>query len=175
MQCQCIQNQCLQNSDRVIEHTYELGPQRSEASLHEGEPQDVIGNADEPQTLHMAQLLGEADDQGLGNEVDGQSHGSPPADDDGEDPGPDGEEGDDHEGGGSQRAHHISPHATAVKDAHAEGQATMEKRAVLAGKNDLKVTLQENCKKSWVSGKFLRRCVDPRISWRVMLQAKESL
>lgn len=74
----------------------------------------------------MAELLGEADDQRLGNEVDGQRHGRPPADHDGENSRPNGQQGDDHERGGSQGSNNVGPNATAVQDAHAKRQALVE-------------------------------------------------
>ena len=123
--------------------THKLCPEGPEAGLDEGEPQDVVGDAREPEALHMAQLLGKADDEGLGYEVDRERHGRPPADDDGEDAGPDGQQGDDHEGWGGEGTHHICPHATAVQDAHAEGEASVEEGAVFAGQHDLEVTLQQ--------------------------------
>ncbi len=81
-----------------------------------------------------------------GDEVHGESQGSPEGDDDGEHAEPNGDDGDDDEGGCGDGSHDVGPHSRDVQHLHEEGQPGLVQGAVGLVEHDLEVTLhQPNC------------------------------
>ena len=80
--------------------------------------------------------------QGLHDVVASQGDGSPDREHNGEDASPDGQQGDDDEGGRGDCTDDVGPYTRAVQQLHAKRQLALEQRAVLAGHDDLEVALQ---------------------------------
>ena len=77
-----------------------------------------------------------------GKVVDSDAQGGPLGHHDGEHTEPDGDHGDENEGGGGNGAHDVGPDPGAVHDAHGPAQLALEQRAVLVAEHDLEVALQ---------------------------------
>ena len=69
--------------------------------------------------------------------------GCPLGDDDGEDAGPDGDQGHCNEEGRGNGSHDVGPHSAAVHDALEDGQAALEEGAVVVAQHDLEMALHE--------------------------------
>ncbi len=88
-----------------------------------------------------AQMAWKRAHHGGGGVVDAEAEGSPPVEDDGEDPCPDGDQWHRHECGCADGANNIRPHALAVHDALQQRQLGLEQRAVLVVEENLEVAL----------------------------------